>query len=234
MDEYKFKKNLTVHLGEEIKEELSEFMLLTGREYQFDSEILRELMDAAFSRKKPKEVEKPENIAKIKELIAQVKGLQDVNATFTTDVNELKEANDELIGNIDDLKDINAELSAKVNELQNTNTNLSDKVNGLQNVNANLTENQYIVELSPFRKELFTKYLKSKEAIAIFSKNNQNGKADGMADIINTDNERANMANFLTTVATGSAYGKVLINLFSKEQINTAFDKSKKEAENAG
>ena len=214
MEEYKFKKNLTVHLSEDAKDELNEFISLTGREFKYDSEILRELMDAAFSRKTPKAVEKPENITKIKELTAEVKRLQSVKAVFTTDVNELKAANTELIGKTTNLQEINTELSANVK--------------GLQNVNAELSENVNVV-LNPFQKWLVKQYLANAEVKEWFRKNNLKGKKDGFCDLIDTEDENLNTVNLLLNAFVYSAAGSHLIPVVSITKIQETFLKYRKQ-----
>jgi len=115
----------------------------------------------------------------------------------------------------------NSQLTETINSFQ---TELSEKQNKLQN-----TEKDIVLHFSGLQKDIIERYINDTKTIEfVKNKFNKNGEFDGLFDVIDTDNEKTNIANFCKVVVFANIYnGTMPNNILTKKQINTAFEKRK-------
>lgn len=169
-----------------------------------------------------------EDKAKIKELYQRIEKLEEEKEDDLVKeerINLIKQENEELKIKIEDQAVL---ITEKVELIENLHKNIAVITEQNQNLNdennskISLKDNQVIVTLNSFQKQLFDKFIKNQKVIEIFERQNQNGKLDGISDIINTGDYKKDIANFMTTVCIGSAGNKVLEKLFTPQQLNSA------------
>ena len=84
------------------------------------------------------------------------------------------------------------------------------------------------MHFSSIQKNIIDRYVKDSNTIDFIKKLNKNGVYDGLFDVIDTNDEKTNIANFCKVVVFANIYnGTMPNNILTKKQINTAFEKFK-------
>lgn len=237
--EYKAeKKNFNARIAPDDVELLNEFIRIYQTNYpenelQTDREVFGALLESAISRKKPIEVSRKEDIEKINSLQLENENLKSAVNSLQTENENLKQAVNSLQADFTSISGNESQLQEHAKKLENQ---LSTSLENLQQLfaeNEVLRANQKTVRLVPdneitillndFQLSLLRAYLQNKEVVQLFRQANRKGELNGMLDIIDSPEEKQNIANLLTTTFIGSAYQKVLKPILTPERINLAF-----------
>ncbi len=233
------RKTLTLRLNENNRKlfnRLAEELALDPADDTI-KDLLESILDLASKKLQPnidlknkieaqqKEIEdlKTQLSEKIKETQTQAEQIEYLKNQFTEESKDAENSAKLLT----DKETVITELKTQLHEANIYNAELKSKL-----TKANfLADDEIIVKINPFLDEIIEKYLQNKNIIASFKKANQNGRMNGIYDVIDTDNLKTNVANMLTTTFIASVQGKVLIPVLTKNQLNTAINSYLKSAQ---